>query len=286
MLRPLTDAFDPAAYPDLLVGMDNADDAAVWQIDANRALVVTTDFFTPVVDDPYDYGAIAAANSISDVYAMGGIPALAAVFAVLTAGAGLATRLLAREHYSARPGLALWDLAAISVETRELVMPLDTIGPGLSVEELDVAYVPWANVPLFERTRSGVRNPYAVPWPSAVGSTSRRPAVGSPSRQPDARSLPPVDWTPAVERSLCAAFTGRMAATSDLSIQESGIQVPSLHRVGTCCRVRAPRGDNECPLEWGGSCRARGPVRVGGRHTGWGGGPGGDARLGAERGCR
>ncbi len=83
MLRPLTDAFDPAAYPDLLVGMDNADDAAVWQIDANRALVVTTDFFTPVVDDPYDYGAIAAANSISDVYAMGGIPALALNIAAL-----------------------------------------------------------------------------------------------------------------------------------------------------------------------------------------------------------
>jgi len=83
VLRPLTDTFDPAAYPDLLVGMDNADDAAVWQIDANRALVVTTDFFTPVVDDPYDYGAIAAANSISDVYAMGGIPALALNIAAL-----------------------------------------------------------------------------------------------------------------------------------------------------------------------------------------------------------
>ncbi len=69
--------FQQADYPDLLVGMDNPDDAAVWSLDANRALVVTTDFFTPVVDDAYDYGAIAAANSISDVYAMGGIPVLA-----------------------------------------------------------------------------------------------------------------------------------------------------------------------------------------------------------------
>jgi selenide,water dikinase len=53
------------------------DDAAVWQLDDERALVVTTDFFTPVVDDAYDFGAIAAANALSDVYAMGGMPFLA-----------------------------------------------------------------------------------------------------------------------------------------------------------------------------------------------------------------
>jgi selenide,water dikinase len=57
--------------------MDSPDDAAVWRLDEERAIVVTTDFFTPVVDDPYDYGAIAAANSLSDVYAMGGKPFLA-----------------------------------------------------------------------------------------------------------------------------------------------------------------------------------------------------------------
>jgi selenide,water dikinase len=57
--------------------LDSADDAAVWKLDDKRALVVTTDFFTPVVDDPYDYGAIAAANSLSDVYAMGAKPFLA-----------------------------------------------------------------------------------------------------------------------------------------------------------------------------------------------------------------
>ncbi len=63
--------------------MDMPDDAAVWRLDENRALVVTTDFFTPVVDDPYDYGAIAAANSLSDVYAMGGTPFLALNVAAL-----------------------------------------------------------------------------------------------------------------------------------------------------------------------------------------------------------
>lgn len=77
MLRPLDDIFQDQDYPDLLVGLGHPDDAAVWAIDRERALIVTTDFFTPVVDDPYDYGAIAAANSLSDVYAMGGEPFLA-----------------------------------------------------------------------------------------------------------------------------------------------------------------------------------------------------------------
>jgi selenide,water dikinase len=71
------DVFKSSDLPDLLVGLSGPDDAAVWRLDDSRALVVTTDFFTPIVDDPYDYGAIAAANSISDIYAMGGKPFLA-----------------------------------------------------------------------------------------------------------------------------------------------------------------------------------------------------------------
>ena len=58
----------------LLVGTETRDDAAVWKLDARRGLVATLDFFAPVVDDPRDYGAIAAANALSDVYAMGGKP--------------------------------------------------------------------------------------------------------------------------------------------------------------------------------------------------------------------
>jgi selenide, water dikinase len=65
------------ASPQLLVGADTADDAAVYRLSDDMALVVTTDFFAPVVDDPGDYGAIAAANALSDVYAMGGTPLLA-----------------------------------------------------------------------------------------------------------------------------------------------------------------------------------------------------------------
>jgi selenide,water dikinase len=64
-------------HPDLLVGLGVPDDAAVWKINDDLAMVVTTDFFTPVVDDPYDYGSIAAANALSDLYAMGAWPVMA-----------------------------------------------------------------------------------------------------------------------------------------------------------------------------------------------------------------
>ncbi len=69
----------PAALPfkDLLVGTESADDAAVYRINDTQAIVATTDFFMPIVDDPYDFGRIAATNAISDVYAMGGKPFMA-----------------------------------------------------------------------------------------------------------------------------------------------------------------------------------------------------------------
>ena len=66
-----------AAPPELLVGSETADDAAVWRLSDSQALVATTDFFMPIVDDPEDFGAIAATNAISDIYAMGARPLLA-----------------------------------------------------------------------------------------------------------------------------------------------------------------------------------------------------------------
>ena len=63
--------------PELLVGIQTADDAAVYQLNDEQALVATTDFFMPIVDDPFDFGRIAAANALSDVYAMGGTPIMA-----------------------------------------------------------------------------------------------------------------------------------------------------------------------------------------------------------------
>src|SRR6187401_1749902 len=63
--------------PELLVGIETADDAAVYRLNDEQALIATTDFFMPIVDDPYDFGRIAATNAISDVYAMGGRPIMA-----------------------------------------------------------------------------------------------------------------------------------------------------------------------------------------------------------------
>lgn len=75
--------FDPADTPNLLVGLGAPDDAAVYRLSDDQAVIFTTDFFTPIVDDPYQYGAIAAANALSDVYAMGGRPLLALNIAAL-----------------------------------------------------------------------------------------------------------------------------------------------------------------------------------------------------------
>lgn len=72
VLRPLTEILKTQQDDNLLVGLGKADDAAVYKVSDEQAIISTTDFFTPVVDDPYDYGAIAAANAMSDVYAMGG----------------------------------------------------------------------------------------------------------------------------------------------------------------------------------------------------------------------
>jgi selenide,water dikinase len=83
VLRPIQSVFNPADHPDLLVGLGEPDDAAVYRLDDSRALIITTDFFTPIVDDPYQYGAIAAANALSDVYAMGGTPLVALNIAAL-----------------------------------------------------------------------------------------------------------------------------------------------------------------------------------------------------------
>src|SRR5918999_3044004 len=68
VLRPLAQR----THPDLLVGLQTSDDAAVYRLSAELAIVQTVDFFPPIVDDPWTYGAVAAANSMSDVYAMGG----------------------------------------------------------------------------------------------------------------------------------------------------------------------------------------------------------------------
>ena len=72
ILKPL-----PESYSSLIGGYETKDDAAVWKLDGENLLLSTTDFFTPIVDDPFDFGRVAAANALSDIYAMGGTPLFA-----------------------------------------------------------------------------------------------------------------------------------------------------------------------------------------------------------------
>lgn len=84
MLNEILSKLPPqAANPGLLIGHETGDDAAVYQINDEQAVVATTDFFMPIVDDPYDYGRIAATNALSDVYAVGGKPILALAIAAM-----------------------------------------------------------------------------------------------------------------------------------------------------------------------------------------------------------
>ena len=92
-----------AAFANLLVGLETGDDAAVWRLNDTQALVATTDFFTPIVDDPFDFGRIAAANALSDIYAMGGAP----IFALALLGAPLGKLDLASVRQIVAGGAAI-----------------------------------------------------------------------------------------------------------------------------------------------------------------------------------
>ncbi len=99
------------AFPDLLVGPELADDAAVWRLDEETCVVATTDFFMPIVDDPYDFGRIAAANAMSDIYAMGARP----LFALAILGMPLAKLSVRQVREIIRGGAAVCRSAGIPV---------------------------------------------------------------------------------------------------------------------------------------------------------------------------
>jgi selenide,water dikinase len=97
-LSPVLQRLAPSGDPNLLVGIESRDDAAVYRLNDELALVYTVDFFTPIVDDPYDFGRIAAANALSDVYAMGAKPILAlnlVAFSLKEFGADVLQQILA-----------------------------------------------------------------------------------------------------------------------------------------------------------------------------------------------
>lgn len=126
----LADQPAAALFPQLLVGIETGDDAAVWQLDANTCVIATTDFFTPIVDDPFDFGRIAATNALSDVYAMGGSPIMA--LAILGMPLGKLSAEIVREIL--RGGAAVCASAGIpiagghSIDAPEPIYGLAVIG--------------------------------------------------------------------------------------------------------------------------------------------------------------
>jgi selenide, water dikinase len=144
-LEQLLAGFVPAEAEDLLVGLAPADDAAVYRLDDERALIFTLDFFPPVVDDPADYGAIAATNALNDVFAMGGTPLLALsiaafpeelpmemlaqIFAAADAQVRAAGGLLAGGH-TIRDAEPKYGLAVVGIVHPQGIWPKNGARPG------------------------------------------------------------------------------------------------------------------------------------------------------------
>jgi selenide,water dikinase len=129
-LLPLLAGLPPIVDPNVLVGSATADDAAVYRLSDDLALVLTTDFFTPIVDRPYDFGAIAAANALSDVYAMGGRP-LTALSLVGFPDAKLAPEVLAEilrgaADKAAEAGIAI--VGGHTIKSDEPIFGLAVVG--------------------------------------------------------------------------------------------------------------------------------------------------------------
>ncbi len=145
MLEELLGGLAPAVAENLIVGLDPADDAAVYRLDAERAIVFTVDFFPPLVDDPASFGAIAAANALNDVYAMGGTPLLAlsvaafpeelptALLGEILSGAESTVRsagaLLAGGH-TIRDDVPKYGLAVVGMVRPDAVWQKSTAQPG------------------------------------------------------------------------------------------------------------------------------------------------------------
>jgi selenide, water dikinase len=144
-LEQLLAGFVPAEAENLLVGLSPADDAAVYRLDDERALIFTLDFFPPVVDDPGDYGTIAATNALNDVFAMGGMPLLALsiaafpeelpmemlaeIFAAADAQVRAAGALLAGGH-TIRDAEPKYGLAVVGTVHPDAIWPKNGARPG------------------------------------------------------------------------------------------------------------------------------------------------------------
>jgi selenide,water dikinase len=129
-LLPLLGLLPPIRDPNVLIGTTTSDDAAIYRLNDDLALVLTTDFFTPIVDSPFDFGAIAAANALSDVYAMGGKP-IAALNLVGFPSSQLPVEVLAEilrgaSHIAAQAGIEL--VGGHTIQSEEPIFGLAVVG--------------------------------------------------------------------------------------------------------------------------------------------------------------
>src|SRR5438445_11051543 len=128
-LLPLLGLLPPVTDPNVLVGSATADDAAVYKLSDDLALVLTTDFFTPIVDAPRDFGRVAATNALSDVYAMGGTPlaALSIVGFPDTLPASILGAILAgASEIAAEAGIAI--VGGHTIKSEEPIFGLAVVG--------------------------------------------------------------------------------------------------------------------------------------------------------------
>src|SRR5207245_2630728 len=139
--------------PELLVGIETADDAAVYKLNDEQALIATTDFFMPIVDDPFDFGRIAATNAIPDVYAMGGKRIMALALKKEQLDAAGYERMIATTTRLNTPGPDLAALDGVHALT-------DITGFGLAGHALELARgaklsleIDWKKVPVLEGVR-------------------------------------------------------------------------------------------------------------------------------------
>ena len=223
-----------AADPNLLVGAADGDDAAVFRLDDQRALVVTTDFFTPIVDDARDWGRVAAANALSDVYAMGGRPLLALNLTAWPA-ADLPVELLAEvlrggAEVAAEAGCPV--VGGHSIDDPEPKYGLAVVGLADPARLLTIARArPGDRLVLTKPLGAGSGSPRltavaTTPVPSGLVSTSRSPGralamvssrAGSAiptTARPYLGSGSSIEWPPTTGQPACPATSAPPRRTS------------------------------------------------------------------------
>jgi selenide, water dikinase len=203
VLRPLH-GHQAATHPDLIVGTETSDDAGVYRIAPGQALVQTVDFFTPIVDDAYDWGRIAAANALSDVYAMGGVP------------------LTALQLLGWPRDVIAWEVAAEVIRGGADVMASAgcTIVGGHSVDDAEPKYgfaVTGLVDPERVMTNAGARPGESLILTKPIGTGVVTTAIKRGACSDELRDLVVAQMTELNDRAARAAFSVGVTAATDVT---------------------------------------------------------------------